>query len=179
MQTKADYLVLLAHSIVLEVNITKIMAMRGNHNNANHIHYRGRIPGWVCESFCYLGCMITTDGGAEEDVNCRLNKARAAFGNATRCGRPRKSPSARSCEYLVHVWSQYCCTEVKHGYSPIASHRIIWPNIISKAALLNLICCLDRAPFGKLLHFVQNVHSIFIQNLNLKIASSWINGGWM
>ena len=30
-----------------------------------------------------------------------------------------------------------------------------------------VICCLDRAPFGKLLHFVQNVYSIFIQNLNL------------
>ena len=36
----------------------------------------------------------------------------------------------------------------------------------------HIICCLDRAPFGKLLHFTQNVHSIFIQNLNLKIASS-------
>ena len=35
-----------------------------------------------------------------------------------------------------------------------------------------LICCLDRALFGKLLNFVQNVHSISIQNLNLKIASS-------
>ena len=32
------------------------------------------------DSFCYLGCTITTDGGADEDVDCRLNKARAAFG---------------------------------------------------------------------------------------------------
>ena len=36
----------------------------------------------------------------------------------------------------------------------------------------SVICCLDRAPFGKMFHFVQNVHSIFIQNLNLNIASS-------
>ena len=61
------------------------------------------------ESFCYLGCMITADGGAEEDVNCRLNKAGAAFGRA------RKFPDAGSCEYLFHVLSQYCITVVKHG----------------------------------------------------------------
>ena len=44
--------------------------------------------------------------------------------------------------------------------------------VLSEGTIRRLICCLDRAPFGKLLHFVQSVHSIFIQNLNLKIATS-------
>ena len=51
-----------------------------------------------------------------------------------------------------------------------SSIRTTWPS--QRMDINTLICCLDRAPFGKLLHFVQNVHSIFIQNLNLKIASS-------
>ena len=54
-------------------------AMRVNHNNADYIIEDG-FPVEFVESFCYLGCTITADGGAEEDVNCRLNKARAAFG---------------------------------------------------------------------------------------------------
>ena len=31
------------------------------------------------EQFCYLGSVITKDGGAEADVNSRINKARNAF----------------------------------------------------------------------------------------------------
>ena len=31
------------------------------------------------EQFCYLGSVITKDGGAEVDVNSRINKARHAF----------------------------------------------------------------------------------------------------
>ena len=114
MQAKVGCLVVLARSVGLEVNFTKTKAMRVNHNNANYIIVDGS-PVEFVESFCYLGCMITTDGGAEEDVNCRLNKARAAFGECTRCGRARKSPGAGRCEYLVHISSQYWCTEMKHS----------------------------------------------------------------
>ena len=39
-----------------------------NHNNANHILLFG-CPGEFVASFCYLGCTITTDGGADEDVD--------------------------------------------------------------------------------------------------------------
>ena len=64
MQAKADCLVMLARSVGLEVNITKTKAMRINHINANYIIVDG-CPVKFVESFCYLGCMITTDGGAE------------------------------------------------------------------------------------------------------------------
>ena len=70
---------MLARSVDLEVNITKIKALRVNHNNAKHIIVDG-YPVEFVESICYLGCMITTDGGTDEDVNCRLNSARTAFG---------------------------------------------------------------------------------------------------
>ena len=48
-----------------------------------------------------------------------------------------------------------------------------------KAFIVSVICCLDRAPLGKWLHFVQNVHSIFIRNVNLIMPSFWMNGPWM
>ena len=70
---------MVARSVGLEVNIAKTKAIRVNHNNAKHIIWNGCPVGFV-ESFCYLGCMITTNGAAEEDVNSRLNKARSAFG---------------------------------------------------------------------------------------------------
>ena len=63
----------------MEVNITKTWAMRVNHSNANHISV-DEWPVEFVESFCQLGCKIITDAGAEEDVNCRLNKTRDAFG---------------------------------------------------------------------------------------------------
>ena len=70
---------MLARSVGLETNITKTKDMRFNHNNANYIIVFG-CPVEFVESLCYLGCMMTTDGGAEEDVNCGLNKAQTAFG---------------------------------------------------------------------------------------------------
>ena len=86
MQVKADCLVMLARSVGLETNITKTKDMRFNHNNANYIIVFG-CPVEFVESLCYLGCMMTTDGGAEEDVNCRLDKARAAFGRISQISR--------------------------------------------------------------------------------------------
>ena len=50
MQANADCLVMLTHSVGLEVNITKIKAMRVNHNNANHIIVDG-CPLEFVESF--------------------------------------------------------------------------------------------------------------------------------
>ena len=54
-------------------------AMRVNHNNANHILLHG-CPVELVQSFCYLRCTIAADGGANENVDCRINKTRAAFG---------------------------------------------------------------------------------------------------
>ena len=33
------------------------------------------------DSFVYLGAKVTTSGGADDDIICRLGKARAVFGN--------------------------------------------------------------------------------------------------
>ena len=62
---------MLTRSVGLEVNITKAKAMRV-HNKANHRIVDGCAVQFV-ESFCCLDSMLTTDGGAKEAVNCRLN----------------------------------------------------------------------------------------------------------
>ena len=75
MQAKANRLVTLARAVGLEININKTKAMRVNHNNANHILID------VCPvEFVESCCTISTDYGADEDVDCRINKARETFG---------------------------------------------------------------------------------------------------
>ena len=78
MQVKADRLVTLARAVGLEINMNKTKTMRANHNYAYNILLEG-YPVEFVESFSYHGSTITTDGGAEEDVDCRINKARATF----------------------------------------------------------------------------------------------------
>ena len=78
MQAKADHLVTLARAVGLEININKTKAMIVNQNIANHILLDG-CPVEFVESFCYC-CSVTTDGGADKYVVCRINNTRAAFG---------------------------------------------------------------------------------------------------
>ena len=47
----------------------------------------------------------------------------------TRCGRARKSPDSWSCEYLVYVWSQYCCPEVKTEVVKLPLHHTAASNL--------------------------------------------------
>ena len=104
-------------------------------------------------SFCYLGCTNTTDGGADEDVDCRINKARAAFGrmyavwSSSQISRRTKLRIFNACVksvllYGSETWlvsnsiTQRLQTFVNKCLRIIC--RIFWPNTISNVALLKL-----------------------------------------
>lgn len=78
-QSKLNHLEQLALHAGLEINLEKTKAMRINNTNTALIQLKGQQVEFV-NSFCYLGSIISTSGGAHEDVEHRLKKARAAFG---------------------------------------------------------------------------------------------------
>ena len=48
------------------------------------------------QQFTYLGSIVITDDGTEEDVKARLGKARIAFHMLDSYGNPRSSPDTPS-----------------------------------------------------------------------------------
>lgn len=63
----------------LKINIGKTKLMRINTNNSTPVEINGTPIEEVSE-FCYLGSMISTDGGTATDIQSRITKARAAYG---------------------------------------------------------------------------------------------------
>ena len=57
------------------INISKTKIMKANTKNNNPITWNGE----PLDSFTYLGNTINKNGGAEEDVTARTQKARVAF----------------------------------------------------------------------------------------------------
>ncbi|XP_055374512.1 uncharacterized protein LOC129607508 [Condylostylus longicornis] len=90
----------------LNINIDKTKAMKINSTSTASLELNNQQIEFV-SSFCYLGSIITPEGGAQEDIDNRLKKARAAFGRlqpiwkssqisrttkgSTRPGRPRNT----------------------------------------------------------------------------------------
>ncbi|KAI8120487.1 hypothetical protein CVS40_8300 [Lucilia cuprina] len=72
----------------LRINIPKTKAMRINATNTSNFTLQQQHIENV-QSFCYLGSIITTNGGSKEDVQNRINKARQAYGQ------------------LSHVWNSH------------------------------------------------------------------------
>ena len=138
-----------AASASLTINCRKTKILSWT-RNVNGLVQAGGEQIEAVDKFTYLGSEI---GGTDLDIESRIKKARSAF----------------DFYLLSGHWSKTECFIFRN---PIFSISV-------RDGQSNVICCLDRAPFGKLLHFVQNLHSIFIQNLNLKIASSWINEEWL
>ena len=63
----------------LKINITKTKVMRFNAASEEKAILNGEELEDV-DSFVYLGAKVSTAGGADDDINSRLCKARAAFG---------------------------------------------------------------------------------------------------
>ena len=63
----------------LKINITKTKVMRFNAASEENIIVNGEELEDV-NSFVYLGAKVSTAGGADDDINSRLCKARAVFG---------------------------------------------------------------------------------------------------
>src|ERR1700712_2607442 len=63
----------------LKINIGKTKLMRINTNNSTPVEINGAVIEEVSE-FCYLGSMMSTNGGTAEDIHSRITKARAVYG---------------------------------------------------------------------------------------------------
>ena len=63
----------------LKINITKTKVMRFNAASEEEVIVNGEELEDV-DSFVYLGAKVSTAGGADDDINSRLCKARAVFG---------------------------------------------------------------------------------------------------
>ncbi|XP_055371785.1 uncharacterized protein LOC129605835 [Condylostylus longicornis] len=79
MQSKLKHLEKLAKLVGLEINIDKTKAMRINSTSTASLELNNQQIEFV-SNLCYLGSIITPEGGAQEDIDNRLKKARAAFG---------------------------------------------------------------------------------------------------
>ena len=67
-----------ANAVGLKINIKKTKLLRIGTIVTTPLTLNGEIIDDV-ESFTYLGCILTKDGGSEEDIVNRINKARVAF----------------------------------------------------------------------------------------------------
>ena len=78
MQEKTNRLKLFASQAGLRANSTKTEVMALNVNNPTPIKLGDEVLRYV-DRFTYLGSVFTRGGGADEDINRRLTKARTAF----------------------------------------------------------------------------------------------------
>jgi hypothetical protein len=67
-----------AQNIGMKINSQKTKEMRVNPKTKDRL-YLGGYEIKEVNKFCYLGCIVPHDGGANEDVTNRINKARGAF----------------------------------------------------------------------------------------------------
>ena len=79
MQSKLNCLIQEAAKVGLHLNIAKTKSMRIGTNNVNNFHILNTSIEEVAE-FCYLGSIISKDGGATADVDNRIRKAATTFG---------------------------------------------------------------------------------------------------
>jgi len=78
MQEKTDIIEQTSRNIGLKINKGKSKILRVKSKNTDPITVRGE-PLEDVNSFCYLGSIINSEGGVEEDVKTRIQKARQAF----------------------------------------------------------------------------------------------------
>lgn len=79
MQNKLNLIAQQAELIGLQINSNKTKSMRVNTNNQQNFRINNETLEDV-EQYCYLGSIITVNGGTEEDIEERIRKARIAFG---------------------------------------------------------------------------------------------------
>ncbi|XP_073821545.1 uncharacterized protein [Musca autumnalis] len=83
-RAKLEQLLQNAKTIGLKINMKKTKLMRLKTQNTSPLTVMVDSTPTVVDdvdSFCYLGSIITKDGGADTDVQSRINKARIAFHN--------------------------------------------------------------------------------------------------
>ena len=84
----------------LLINTKKTEAMRLNHKQETPITLNGDILKEV-DKFVYLGSVVSTDGGTDQDIRSRINKARHAFNTL----RPIWRSSALSTRNKIRIFN--------------------------------------------------------------------------
>ena len=79
MQNKISILEETAAKIGLHINNSKTEVMKINITNTNSIKLKEEEAVENITSFTYLGSIVNTSGGIEQDIQARMGKARSAF----------------------------------------------------------------------------------------------------
>ena len=88
-QQKLDRLLQYGEQVGLRANTKKTKLMTVNVNKEVNVNINGE-PVERVTSFLYLGSLMSEDGGAEEDIQSRLGKARRAFAQLNPVWRSRQ-----------------------------------------------------------------------------------------
>ena len=79
MQNKLNDLVKESEKVGLKINPTKTKCLKVRTKNSNNCYKLESESIENVENFTYLGSVITSDGGAKEDILSRISKAKGAF----------------------------------------------------------------------------------------------------
>ena len=79
MQYKLNDLVEESEKVGLKLNSAKTKSLKASTSNTSSIYKVGNANVKNTDSFTYRGSVITTDGGAKEDILHRISKAKGAF----------------------------------------------------------------------------------------------------
>jgi hypothetical protein len=151
-QQKTDRLAEYGEQVGLRINIKKTKLMKIGTERRDSITVRGE-PVDDVERFCYLGSVVTREGGTEADIKARLGKARQAFGRLTpiwkssKYSRRTKIKIYSSCVLSVLLYGSECWRTTQRDNQQLAVfhttclrkiYKIYWPNTISNADLYKL-----------------------------------------
>jgi len=172
MEAKIADLASESSKVGLKINYKKTKEMRINSDNNRSLKLENQVIDKVSE-FQYLGCVMTEDGGAEQDVRNRINKARGAY-IQLRCiwdsnvySKKTKMNIFRACvlSVLLYGCETWLVTErIKQLLQVFVNRclrrifRIFWPNRISnqdlwrKAELKDINLEVRRRKFGWIGH---------------------------
>lgn len=103
-------------------------------------------------NFSYLGSIVTTDGGADRDIQQRLAKARAAFKNlqavwkSSQYTNRTKLKLYKSCIIPILLYGSECWRMTENDLNKLSTFhtkslrrfpKVFWPNTISNQDLLS------------------------------------------
>jgi len=152
---KLDRLATNAAAVGLKINLSKTKLMRiATDNNPLQVNIGNSMTTIEdVDKFCYLGSMLTKDGGTEADIDNRLNKARHAYHKMRKVWSSRslsKKTKLRIFNTSIKPILLYGCETWK--IAPRSSQklqvfinkclryicRIFWPNVISNERLFDI-----------------------------------------
>ena len=157
MQSKTSDLQRNSSLLGLKINIRKTELLSLNTREPPNIELNGQ-PISCTSSFTYLGSIVTSDGGAEQEVKTRLGKARSAFQRlrniwkSTSISRHTKVKIYNSCVISVLLYGAECWRMTERDLQKLSGFhniclrkimRVFWPRKITNEDLHKALKCTD------------------------------------